>query len=148
MLLHPLLKASEMVPEGISFSLAEWSLHRALEKGTLDHLDFPATSRNDFGIAAVEYVNGFFGGRKMDFREAGKNANYLKQMVKLEPKSEMPDAQSFMAQTSVAAAVSPQAAQQNDMTANAAPMSEAQSNWQTVSATDASLTGSLKGMTH
>lgn len=86
--------------------------------------------------------------RVLDSDIAASNANYLKQMVKLEPKSEMPDAQSFMAQTSVAAAVPPQAAQQNDMTANAAPMSEAQSNWQTVSATDASLTGSLKGMTH
>lgn len=84
----------------------------------------------------------------LDSDTAASNANYLKQLVKLEPKSEMPDAQSFMAQTSVAAVAPPQATQQNDMAANTAPMSEAQSNWQTVSATDASATGSLKGMTH
>ncbi|MBL8730434.1 MAG: TIM barrel protein [Planctomycetes bacterium] len=42
-----------------SISLAEWSLHRALRKGELDHLDFPARARS-FGIDAVEYVNTFW----------------------------------------------------------------------------------------
>ncbi|MBY0308610.1 MAG: sugar phosphate isomerase/epimerase [Phycisphaerales bacterium] len=41
-------------------SLAEWSLHRALRAGTLDHLDFPAAAKEDYGIDAVEYVNTFF----------------------------------------------------------------------------------------
>ncbi len=40
-------------------SLAEWSYHRALQKGTLDHLDFPKTAK-EHGIDAVEYVNSFF----------------------------------------------------------------------------------------
>lgn len=67
--------------QGIELSLAEWSLHRALEEGRLDHLDFPEKARKDYGINAVEYVNGFFGGRKMKFQEAGKNASYLKQLL-------------------------------------------------------------------
>jgi sugar phosphate isomerase/epimerase len=41
-------------------SLAEWSLHRALQSGRLDHLDFPKTASKDYGIQAVEYVNSFF----------------------------------------------------------------------------------------
>ena len=41
-------------------SLAEWSLHNALFAKELDHLDFPAKAKNEFGIAAVEYVNQFF----------------------------------------------------------------------------------------
>lgn len=41
-------------------SLAQWSLHKALQGKMLDHLDFPAKARNDFGISAVEYVNQFF----------------------------------------------------------------------------------------
>lgn len=41
-------------------SLAEWSLHRALKKGELDNLDFPAKAKNEFDIDAVEYVNQFF----------------------------------------------------------------------------------------
>lgn len=43
-----------------SISLAEWSLNRSLFGGELDHLDFPKTAKNDYGIDAVEYVNQFF----------------------------------------------------------------------------------------
>jgi L-ribulose-5-phosphate 3-epimerase len=41
-------------------SLAEWSLHRTLFAGKLDHLDFARAANNDFGVKAVEYVNQFF----------------------------------------------------------------------------------------
>jgi sugar phosphate isomerase/epimerase len=41
-------------------SLAEWSLHRTLGAGQLDHLDFSAAARTDYGLDAVEYVNSFF----------------------------------------------------------------------------------------
>src|SRR3972149_2633336 len=44
----------------LTISLAQWSLHRALQGGTLDHLDFPKAARNDYAIDAVEYVNTFF----------------------------------------------------------------------------------------
>ncbi len=47
-------------------SLAQWSLHRALYDGKLDHLDFPRVARREFGIDAVEYVNTFFGDRGED----------------------------------------------------------------------------------
>lgn len=43
-----------------SISLAQWSLHRALFAGTLDHLDFPKAAKRDYDIDAVEYVNAFF----------------------------------------------------------------------------------------
>jgi L-ribulose-5-phosphate 3-epimerase len=41
-------------------SLAEWSFHRELGAGKLDHLDFAKVTRTEFGIEAVEYVNTFF----------------------------------------------------------------------------------------
>ena len=41
-------------------SLAEWSLHRALNSKEIDHLDFAAIAKNDFSINAIEYVNSFF----------------------------------------------------------------------------------------
>lgn len=66
----------------IRISLAEWSFHRALETGKMDHLDFPARAKNEFGISVVEYVNGFFGGTKMNFKEAAKNKAYLNEMLK------------------------------------------------------------------
>jgi sugar phosphate isomerase/epimerase len=47
-------------------SLAEWSLHRALNAGELDNLDFPRVTREEYGIEAVEYVNSFFKDRARD----------------------------------------------------------------------------------
>ena len=38
-------------------SLAEWSLHRALQSGKIDHLDFYSVAKNELNISAVEYVN-------------------------------------------------------------------------------------------
>jgi sugar phosphate isomerase/epimerase len=54
-------------------SLAQWSLHRALQKGELDHLDFASTAKNKFGIDGIEYVNQFF-------KDKAKDNNYLNQM--------------------------------------------------------------------
>ncbi|QDA59833.1 sugar phosphate isomerase/epimerase family protein [Hymenobacter jejuensis] len=50
------------------FSLAEWSLHRALFGGKMTNLDFPAKAKNDFQISAVEYVNQFFKDKATDQR--------------------------------------------------------------------------------
>lgn len=44
----------------LKISLAEWSIHRALDSGTLKAENFAAIAKNDFGITAVEYVNGFY----------------------------------------------------------------------------------------
>jgi L-ribulose-5-phosphate 3-epimerase len=52
-------------PPLFQISLAEWSLHRALESGRLDHMDFPEVTR-DFGINAIELVNTFFKTRAKD----------------------------------------------------------------------------------
>ena len=54
-------------------SLAEWSLHRALYSGEIDHLDFPRIAKESFGINAVEYVNSFFFDKAQD-------SSYLKEM--------------------------------------------------------------------
>ncbi|NOS92738.1 MAG: TIM barrel protein [Cyclobacteriaceae bacterium] len=41
-------------------SLAQWSIHRAIEKGILRPEDFASIARYDFGISAIEYVNSFY----------------------------------------------------------------------------------------
>jgi sugar phosphate isomerase/epimerase len=53
-------------------SLAQWSLHRALQGGAMDNLDFAAKSRS-FGCEGLEYVNGFF-------IDKAKDMDYLKEM--------------------------------------------------------------------
>jgi len=54
-------------------SLAQWSLHKAINKGDLDNLDFAKVTKNDFGIEAIEYVNQFF-------KDKAKDQNYLTEM--------------------------------------------------------------------
>ncbi|MGZ8940927.1 MAG: family 16 glycoside hydrolase [Limisphaerales bacterium] len=47
-------------------SLAEWSLHRALESKKITNLDFPIIARRDFGIQAIEFVDQFFADKAKD----------------------------------------------------------------------------------
>jgi len=54
-------------------SLAQWSLHRALRNGQLDHLDFAKVARREFDLEAIEYVNTFF-------KEKATDAGYLAEM--------------------------------------------------------------------
>lgn len=44
----------------LKISLAQWSLHRSLEKGVLSADQFPFVAKRDYDIRAVEYVNGFY----------------------------------------------------------------------------------------
>lgn len=81
-IINPSIQGMIAQQSGLEISLAEWSYHRAIEKGKLDHLDFAAKAKNDFGINAVEYVNGLFGSKKTNFKEAGKDSKYLNEMLK------------------------------------------------------------------
>ena len=54
-------------------SLAEWSFHKALFAGQMQHLDFAKVAKTEFGIAAVEYVNQFF-------KDKAEDARYLADM--------------------------------------------------------------------
>ena len=60
--LSPALAANHLQDEGVVFeiSLAQWSLRSKLFKKKLDNLDFPAYTKNSYGIKAVEYVSQFF----------------------------------------------------------------------------------------
>lgn len=55
-------------------SLAQWSLHRALENKIIKAEDFAAIAKNTYGISAVEYVNQFYTG----FGSSEKYWNQLK----------------------------------------------------------------------
>ena len=68
-----LLVKKELVKPFFEISLAEWSLHKTLRAGKLTNMEFPAKTKNDFGINAVEYVNQFF----MDKAE---NKTYLREL--------------------------------------------------------------------
>ena len=52
--------------EVYKISLAEWSLHRSLESGSITNLDFPGIAKRTYGLDAVEYVSTFFNGKGED----------------------------------------------------------------------------------
>jgi len=81
-MLVPSLELKSIINSELKISLAEWSLHRSIRDGKIDHLDFPTVAKKDYNISAVEYVNGLFGGNKMTFKEAAKNTAYLNELLK------------------------------------------------------------------
>ena len=65
--------ATHLAEPPFKISLAQWSLHKALQGGRLDHLDFAKVARQEFGLDAIEYVNTFF-------KDKATNAAYLAEM--------------------------------------------------------------------
>ena len=72
-----LLRAAAAETSSVPFkiSLAQWSLHRTLFDGKMDHLDFAKTAKEEFGIEGIEYVNQFF-------KDKAKDEKYLGEMKK------------------------------------------------------------------
>jgi sugar phosphate isomerase/epimerase len=61
-------------------SLAEWSLHRSLYAGKIQHLDFPRIAKKDYDFDAIELVNSFFTDKVRDtayLRDFKKRADDL-----------------------------------------------------------------------
>lgn len=61
-------------------SLAQWSLHRALKSGELDNLDWPAYTKENFNIHALEWVNQFFFEEHPTLGYQPKGGEYINQM--------------------------------------------------------------------
>lgn len=64
--------AASQLDSLFQISLAEWSFHRSIFEGEMDHLDFPGTARR-YGLDGVEYVNQFF-------KDMAQDTAYLRQM--------------------------------------------------------------------
>lgn len=59
----------------LKISLAQWSLHRALEKSEIKAVDFAQIAKNMYDINAVEYVNQFY----VDMANSSKFWSQMKQ---------------------------------------------------------------------
>lgn len=70
--LCPAVSAKDKEPLYL-ISLAEWSLHRTINGGKLNALDFAKAAKMDYGIDAIEYVNQFF-------KDKAKDEKYLAEM--------------------------------------------------------------------
>ena len=54
-------------PQKFRVSLAEWSIHRAIESRLITNLDFPRIAREQFGIEGLEFVNGLWEAPTQDY---------------------------------------------------------------------------------
>jgi len=71
--LHELLAAADTKKPWFEISLAQWSLHRAIrDEKKIDPLDFAKVAKEQFGIAAVEYVNQFYMDKAKDQKYLGE----------------------------------------------------------------------------
>ena len=64
--------SAQSATQSLQISLAQWSLHRKLFAGDMDHLDFARMSQG-FGCVGLEYVNAFF-------KDKATDVSYLKEM--------------------------------------------------------------------
>ncbi len=62
----PRLFAADSKTDLFRVSLAQWSLHRAYQQKKLDPLKYAETTKKEYGIEAVEYVNQFYKDKKKD----------------------------------------------------------------------------------
>jgi L-ribulose-5-phosphate 3-epimerase len=53
----PFFPAAQAQTRKFKISLAEWSLHKAIQSRLITNLDFPRITREQFGIEGLEYVN-------------------------------------------------------------------------------------------
>ncbi len=67
---------AEEKPPIFKISLAEWSLHRSIASLKMTNLDFPRIAKSEFGITAVEYVNGFW-------KDKAKDKDYVGELKKI-----------------------------------------------------------------
>lgn len=63
----PSVRAGAEAPP-FKISLAQWSIHRGLRSGEIDHLDFARLARERYDIGAIEFVNSFFKDRSQDHK--------------------------------------------------------------------------------
>ena len=66
------ITSAQSATQSLEISLAQWSLHRKLFAGDMDHLDFARMSQG-FGCVGLEYVNSFF-------KDKATDVSYLKEM--------------------------------------------------------------------
>lgn len=59
--------AEAQTPPKFRISLAQWSLHKAIEARMVRNLDFPRIAREQFGIEGLEFVNGLWEAPTQDY---------------------------------------------------------------------------------
>ncbi len=79
----------------LQISLAQWSLHRSFNDGTLDPVVFASIAKNKYNINACEYVNGFYHDKAKDekfwneMKERSANAGVTNLVMMVDDEGDM-----------------------------------------------------------
>ena len=57
---------TQPAPKKFRVSLAEWSVHKAIQSRLIANLEFPRIAREHFGIEGLEFVNTLWGSPTSD----------------------------------------------------------------------------------
>src|SRR3954470_14171077 len=63
-------------------SLAEWSLHKAINGGQLNNRDFAKAAKEDYGIDGIEYVNQLWKDNGQPWMESAKDKSHVTELKK------------------------------------------------------------------
>ena len=69
---NPLFADSKKTNDRFQIGIQEYTFHRWLNSGKLDHLDYPKLVKQELGISHVEYWNRPFGGKHTDKKYVGE----------------------------------------------------------------------------
>lgn len=79
----------------LKISLAQWSMHRALEKGEIKAVDFAEIAKQSYGIGAIEYVNQFYVDKATDskfwseMKDRAENEDVMSQLIMVDNEGEL-----------------------------------------------------------
>src|SRR5947199_2374522 len=63
-------------------SLAEWSLHKAINGSQLKNREFARTAKEDYGIDGIEYVNQLWKDNGQAWMDSAKDKSYVTELKK------------------------------------------------------------------
>lgn len=94
------------IPE-LKISLAQWSLHKAIQGGELKATNFAPTAINDYGINAVEYVSTFYAENASDekfwnsMKKRAGNTGVKSLLIMVDAEGDLGDADTAARKTAV-----------------------------------------------
>src|SRR5262245_41143127 len=78
----PQLALAQASKEPFKISLAEWSLHKAINGGQLKNREFARAAKEDYGIEAIEYVNQLWKDGGKPWMETAQDKTYVAELKK------------------------------------------------------------------
>src|SRR5207247_8009844 len=78
----PALASAQAKEPPFKISLAEWSLHKAINGGQLKNRDFARAAKEDYRIDAIEYVNQLWKDNGQAWMDSAKDKSYVAELKK------------------------------------------------------------------